>query len=274
MSIFAGSGDLVPHAVAAAKAAGYKVQVLTLTSRTDLAGVKVVAADIANPLGIIWSLKIFRTSHIILAGGIHLPDKARQDLIRFAQGLDTADAAAVPVGDAALAGLGSVLKKMTGAQLVGIEEIAPELLANRGLMCGPEFNANIEPSLAQALETAKAIGALDIGQAVVLSGMRVIAVEDIGGTDALIARVGELVRDGLAGDGSTPLVLAKAMKPQQPAFADLPAIGPTTIENCARNGISIVAVEAGHSLVINRTGVAEYADRHGVTVVGMPLNHG
>ena len=270
LSIFAGSGTLAPYAVDAALAAGYKVQVLTLEPRDDVTKVKVIGVDVGNPLAIIWSLKIFRTTHIVMAGGIHLSDKTREGLIRFAnKDAPAKPADSGPVGDATLAALGSVLKKMTGADLVGIHEIAPELLAPEGVIAGPALGAD-ETRFAQfALRTARAIGALDIGQAAIVSGHRVLAVEDIGGTDALIARAGELKRRGLAGDGDARLILAKAIKPQQPSFADLPAIGPQTVENCAVAGIAAIAVEAGNSLLLQRAELIESANRLGISVTGL-----
>jgi UDP-2,3-diacylglucosamine hydrolase len=275
ISIFAGTGTLALYAVDAALAAGYKVQVLTLEPRADVTKVKVIPFDVGNPLAIIWSLKIFRTTHIIMAGGIHLSDKTREGLIRFAnKDAPAAPTHAAPVGDATLAALGSVLKRMTGADLVGIHEIAPELLAPEGAIAGPPLSSE-EMGFAQfALRTARAIGALDIGQAAIVSGHRVLAVEDIGGTDALIGRAGELKRQGLAGDGAARLILAKAVKPQQPSFADLPAIGPNTIVNCAEAGIAAIAVDAGNSLLLQRTDIVEAADRLGVSVVGLRLTDG
>lgn len=272
LSLFAGGGALVSHVVDAALAAGYKVQVLALTPRQDRLPVKVVTADLANPLKIIWSLNVFRTTHIAMAGGIHLPDKAREGLIRFANGNApaTETMAEAPVGDAALAALGKVLKKMTGADLVGVHEISPDLLAGSGQLAGPLLTDFGTATF--ALETARAIGALDIGQAVVVAGRRVVAVEDIGGTDALIARVADLRKAGLTGDGSAPLILAKAMKPQQPGFADLPAIGPETILRCAEAGIAGVVVEAGRSLVLQRADFIAAAQQHGIAVAGLTLD--
>lgn len=270
LSIFAGSGSLAPYAVDAALDAGYKVQVLTLEARTDIDRVKVITADVGNPLAIIWSLKIFRTTHILMAGGIHLSDKTREGLIRFAnKDAPAAPAHSGPVGDATLAALGSVLKKMTGADLVGIHEIAPELLAPEGLIAGPSLGDAELAHARFALRTARAIGALDIGQAAVASGHRVLAVEDIGGTDALIARVGALRQQGIAGDGAARIILAKAVKPQQPSYADLPAIGPQTVTNCAAAGIAAIAVDAGHSLLLQRDQLVEAANRLGVSVIGL-----
>jgi DUF1009 family protein len=202
-----------------------------------------------------------------MVGAIHLPDKAREGLIRFANGNNPAKStSSAPVGDATLAALGTVLKKMTGADLIGVHELSPDLLAPEGHIAGPDVASE---DAVFALETARAIGQLDIGQAAVVSGRRVIAVEDIGGTDDLIARVGTLRRSGLAGDGAARLTLAKAMKPQQPGFADLPAIGPMTVENCAAAGIATIVVEAGRSLLLMRADLLAAADKHGITIAGV-----
>ena len=274
LSIFAGAGALVPHVVDAALAAGYKVQVLTLVPREPIAGVKMGSVDLDNPLGIIWSLKIFRTTQITMAGGIDLSDRARAGLIRFANGnvAPGEGVAETPVGDAALAALGKVLKKMTGADLVGVHELSPDLLAAAGTIAGPGFAD--AAAMAFALETARAIGALDIGQAAVVAGRRIIAVEDIGGTEALIERVAALRARGLTGTGEAPLILAKARQPQQMGFVDLPSIGAQTVERCAAAGIAVIAVEAGQSLVLQRSALAEAAARLGISVIGVRLDHG
>jgi len=274
LSVFAGTGDLVPHAVEAALKAGYKVQVLALTPRTDLAGVKVINADLSNPLGLIWSLKIFRTSHVVLAGGITLTDGQREGLAKFANN-NSDRPSGVPsqaLGDAALTGLATVLKKMTGADLVGVHEIAPDLLADKGLLAGPALTDEQSRSAAFALRMAREIGRLDIGQAVVVVGEHVISAEDLSGTDGLLARVGGYHANGLAGGGHAPLVLAKAVKPQQPLFADLPAIGPDTVTNAKAAGVSIVAVEAGKSIVIERERLIAAAERENISVVGMTID--
>ena len=274
LTVFAGTGDLVPHVVRAAQQAGDKVQVLALTPRPDLEGVKVGKADIGNPLGIIWSLKVFRTSHVVLAGGITLSDGAREGLAKFA-GSNSDRPSSAPshsLGDAALSGLASVLKKMAGAELIGVHEIAPDLLAQPGLLAGPQCDDDAMQSATFALHMAREVGRLDIGQAVVVAGRHVISAEDIGGTDVLLARVGDYRARGLAGDGTAPLILAKAAKPQQPLFADLPAIGPDTIISAKAAGVSVVAVQAGRSIVIERERLMELAAREGVTVLGIAID--
>ena len=71
------------------------------------------------------------------------------------------------------------------------------------------------------------------------------------------------------GDGAAPLILAKAMKPRQPKFLDLPTIGPETITKAAAAGIAAVVVEAQRSLVVNRSEVSERASSLGISVLGL-----
>ena len=96
------------------------------------------------------------------------------------------------------------------------------------------------------MRSARAIGALDIGQAVVVQQGLVLGVEAIEGTDALIRRCRRLRRDGPGG------VLVKAEKPGQERRADRPTIGPQTVSLAAESGLRGVAAQAGATIVLER----------------------
>jgi UDP-2,3-diacylglucosamine hydrolase len=272
LSLFAGAGGLVPAAVAAAREGGHKLQVLSLTPRDDLDGVKVVKADAGNPVGILFALKTFRTTHIVMAGAIELSDQAREGLARFVNGkAETEAAPARTGGDTSLSHLATALEKLTGAKVIGVQDLAPGLLAPAGRIAGPEIGLDELAEVDRALRAAREIGRLDLGQAIVAAGHRIVAAEDVAGTDALLERVARYRADGLAGDGDATLVLAKAMKPGQPAYVDLPAIGPDTVTNAANAGVRIIAVEAGRTLIIDRERLVAIADESKVSVVGRAL---
>lgn len=108
---------------------------------------------------------------------------------------------------------------------------------------------------------AKAIGELDIGQCVVVRDRAVVAVEAIDGTDATILRGGEL-----AGEKA---VVVKVRKPSQDFRFDLPATGPITIRNMHKVKASVLAVEAGQSLLFDKEKMIQKADEAGIVVVGI-----
>lgn len=261
----AGRGVLPLDLLAAAKTGGWEVQFLSFIDRPDTGNTPVRRIEIAKPLDIVLAIRRFKSTHICMAGGVVVSDKGREG---FFKALKPAKPRSRTAGDTGLSKLGKALELATGAKLIGVHEIMPELLAGKGLIAGPKPDRLLAAAGHFAIETAIAAGALDLGQAVVCSGHRVVAVEDIAGTDALLQRVGEFRRRGLVGDGSTALVLAKAKKPNQPMFADLPAIGPDTIDTANTAGIGAIFVEAGRSILIDRKTLAARAQKHGITVYG------
>ncbi|MDU9049036.1 MAG: UDP-2,3-diacylglucosamine diphosphatase LpxI [Candidatus Electrothrix sp. Rat3] len=108
---------------------------------------------------------------------------------------------------------------------------------------------------------AREIGRLDIGQCVVVREGAVLAVEAIEGTDAAIRRGGQL-----SGSGA---VVVKMKKPGQDFRFDLPATGTKTIETLASVKGSVLAVEAGQSLLFDRDTMIAAADQAGIVVVGV-----
>ena len=109
----------------------------------------------------------------------------------------------------------------------------PDLLAGEGVMTRAKPTAADRKDLAAAFAAAKAIGALDIGQAAVAIGGRAIALEGVEGTDGLLARARALRSHGRLA-GKKRGVIVKCAKPGQELRADLPAIGPQTVERGAR----------------------------------------
>ena len=85
-----------------------------------------------------------------------------------------------------------------------------------------------------AAAAARAIGALDIGQAAVAIGGRAIALEGIEGTDGLLERVKAAARRTAASPARQRGVLVKCAKPGQELRIDLPTIGPATVDSRAR----------------------------------------
>jgi UDP-2,3-diacylglucosamine hydrolase len=267
LSLIAGSGGLVAEVLEAAQNRGFEIQVLSVGR--GLWRNQAVPIKLGDPARLIEAIKSFGTTTVAMAGGLQLNDSTRE---RLAQFLGAANAGSL--GDGGLSLLARKLTEMTGARVVGVHEIAPELLAPEGLIAGAEPDATLRETAAFALSLAKKAGVLDLGQAVVVSGRRAIASEDIAGTDALLKRVQTYRAFGLVAEGTSPLMLAKAAKPTQPYFVDLPAIGPTTVAKARKAGVRAIVVEAGATLLIERRKLAAAADAAGMPVLGLSVRDG
>jgi DUF1009 family protein len=115
-----------------------------------------------------------------------------------------------------------------------------------------------------------ATGRFDVGQAVVVTGKHVQAVEAAEGTDQMLTRIAELRAGGRV---RTPLgsgVLVKAPKHGQDLRFDMPSIGPLTVEGVARAGLAGIAVVAGSTIVAEPAQLIAAADRANVFVIGTP----
>lgn len=151
-----------------------------------------------------------------------------------------------------------------GFQVVGVEDVlGADVLAPVGLYGRVAPDDQALADIRRGLEVARGLGALDVGQGCVVQQGLVLAVEAIEGTDGMLARCGPLRREGPGG------VLIKACKPQQERRADLPTIGPDTVEAAHAAGLRGIAVTAGGALVVDRAAVARRADALGVFVIGV-----
>ena len=150
-----------------------------------------------------------------------------------------------------------------GLRVVGIDSVLGGLLARRGIWGAATPDPLAEADIQRGLVVAKALGAVDVGQAVVVQQGFVLGVEAVEGTDALIARCGALRRGG---DGG---VLVKIAKPGQDHRVDLPTIGVATVTNCVAAGLRGIAVEAGACLVVDLPAVVAAADAAGIFLVGV-----
>lgn len=206
---------------------------------------------------------------VCLAGSVTRPDFA--SLIPDLRGLAVLPAAiaAARKGDDALLRLLLGEFEKEGFSVEGAHEVMDDL----GLPPGPL--GSIAPSeenladVARALEVARAIGAMDIGQGAAVCRGLVLAVEAAEGTDAMLARVAELPEALRGRPGACAGVLAKAPKPMQETRIDLPTIGPATVRGVARAGLAGIVGEAGGLIVLERETVIELADELGLFILGV-----
>jgi DUF1009 family protein len=135
-----------------------------------------------------------------------------------------------------------------------------DILAEEGYLTSKKPSKNDEGNIQFGWETLETLGALDIGQCVVVKNRVIVAVEAVEGTDEAIIRGGKL-----GGKGG---VVVKRTKPQQDLRFDLPAIGPQTIQAMISVQATVLAIEAGRTVMIDRKEVFSRANEAGISIVG------
>ena len=116
--------------------------------------------------------------------------------------------------------------------------------------------------IAYGREIAKKLADLDIGQTIVVSGRACVAVEAMEGTDATIERAASL-------SNGRGLVVVKVSKPRQDMRFDVPVVGLRTIQVMRRSNARTLAVDAGKTLLFERSAMIKEADEAGIAIVGM-----
>jgi DUF1009 family protein len=155
-----------------------------------------------------------------------------------------------------------------GYHIEGAHEANPDLLIGCGLQAGPDPSPEAMEDVQEAMRVAAAIGALDIGQAVVVAGRITLAVEAQEGTQAMLDRIHTLnpaLRGTLANRKG---VLAKLAKPIQDLRLDMPTIGLQTIEDVAAAGLCGIVAKSHALLIVDKRAVFTRAAELGVFLYG------
>ncbi len=189
-------------------------------------------------------LKSCGTTKVAMAGAVSRPD--------FEHANDTISEAARRAKRAGDDGLLKVIVGLfenQGIQVVAAHELVPELLPAAGVTGGVHPTTDHSADAARAQSVQRAVGALDIGQACVVSAGQVLAIETDFGTAAMLEALAAQ-RKGARGG-----IFYKAPKPGQERRADLPIIGPETIHQVAQAGLDGLVIEAGGVMVLDQKAV-------------------
>ena len=166
--------------------------------------------------------------------------------------------------------LRQVAKAITsqGYVIEGAHEADPDLLIGAGLQAGPDLAPETMEDALEALRIAAAIGALDIGQAVVVAGKITLAVEAQEGTQAMLYRIASLSQALRGSVSNRKGVVAKLAKPIQDVRLDMPTIGVQTVEDAAAAGLTAIVARAHHLLIVDKPAVFARAQALGISIYG------
>ena len=177
--------------------------------------------------------------------------------------------------------LGAVAKVLgdEGIELISSTAFLEPLLAQEGVLTAREPDEEERKNIEYGLGVAQAVAGFDIGQTVVVAAQACVAVEAMEGTDATIARAGELMRsleEDAPGDASTlhrRLTVVKVAKPKQDMRFDVPVIGIGTLEAMKNAGATCLSVEAERTLLFDRDALIRRADEESIAIVAVPRRY-
>jgi len=150
--------------------------------------------------------------------------------------------------------------KKDGVELIDATPWLKPLMPGGGFHLGRKLSDEQRADVQFGFRIAKEVSRLEIGQTVVVKRGTVLAVEGFEGTDRCLSRGGELAgKDGGA-------VAVKAAKEKHDMRFDIPCIGYRTLEICAGTGISVLALEAGKTLLLDEEEVRALVSRRNLAL--------
>ncbi|MGH7888429.1 MAG: LpxI family protein [Candidatus Binatia bacterium] len=263
LGLIAGNGKFPLLFASEAKRAGYAVIAVAHRGETEET-LNEVADEVTwiyvGQLGKI--IRVFKRAQVteaVMAGGIRkvrLLSNFRPDLrgVRFLAKFKSRE------DDVLLRGIADELAA-DGIRILESTLCLPDILCREGVLTKRQPDRQEWDDVKLGFRTAKEIGRLGIGQTVVVKNQVVVAVEAVEGTDATIQRGGTLAKAGC--------VVVKVSKPQQDLRFDVPAVGVETIARLHEVGGTVLALEAGKTILLEKESLLSQADGYGIAVVGV-----
>ena len=260
IGIIAGGGQFPLMVADSVRKQGHRVVAVAHHEETD--------PELANRVDqIVWinlgqlgrlmkALKKHGVQKALLAGTItkRLMFKVKPDL----KGLTLMSKIAIFHDDGILRSLAGELEK-EGIHIVSATSFIPELLSPPGCLTRRKPTKKEKEDIQFGWQVAKELGRLDIGQCVVVRRRTVLALEAIEGTDETILRGGRLARERA--------VVIKVSKPSQDLRFDIPSVGSKTVETMSKVKASVLALEAGKTLMFDRSEMIQLANSSGISIV-------
>ena len=146
-----------------------------------------------------------------------------------------------------------------GIQLVDSTLFLKPLVPQVGVLTTRSPNEQEADDIAYGQGLARQIAGMDIGQTVVIADRACVAVEAMEGTDEVIARAARIA-------AGKPLVVVKVSKPGQDMRFDVPVVGLSTVEQMREAHATALAVDAGRTLLFDRSQLIALADAAGIAI--------
>jgi DUF1009 family protein len=274
IAILAGAGQLPIQLVNHLERTGQEVRVLAFRgfAEAEMQRRADATVDLLDLKTIMSTLEGWRPQAVSLVGAVRRPGfSALLSAYSLLRNMHEVKEVITRGDDQVLRGAVMLLEER-GHRVVGAHELAPNLVAARILSGAREPGADDRETIALGLDLLKSLSAFDIGQGAVIARRHVLAIEGPEGTDQMMRRVMKMRQSwfGLRRreEGG---VLIKAAKRGQDLRVDMPTIGPRTVMEAAKAGLSGIAIGAGSTFVLEQEKTLRTADRLGLFLIAVDL---
>ena len=272
LAIVAGGGVFPIDVARAARQQGYQPIFFALKGFASSAlrrEAETIWVDLFEPQAILSALKARPLVGVVLAGHVRRP-APHLLLSAFRNMKQSVDLLAVLAqGDDHVLRAVLDLLKQEGLTVLGVDQVASALLCPAGSLGSVVPDAAYERMMVTGFALLRALSPFDCGQAAVIEGTRVLAIEGPEGTDQMLKRC-RPYRSWFAKQPALyTRLFVKAAKQGQERKADLPAVGPRTIDACIQAGISGLALQAGSVILIEREEMIRRANAAGLFITGV-----
>jgi DUF1009 family protein len=151
--------------------------------------------------------------------------------------------------------------KREGIEVTDSTSLLKPLLASEGPMTSRRPSSDEEKDIRYGRRIASALSGFDVGQSVAICERACVALEAMEGTDEMLRRAATLVN-------GRRLSLVKGSRRREHLLFDVPVAGPGTIETMKDTGASVLAVDAGRTLLLDREQMLAAANAAGICVIG------
>ena len=272
LGIIAGGGRLPHKVVEACQASGRAYYVIGIKGHASplmLKGIPHCWVSIAKAQIGFKALKEEQVKEIVLIGDVQIPSLIKEwpdfrtlsfftkvvlsSLLNF-------------VGDNGLLVARAKELEKSGMKVVGVHEILEDLLVPSGVLGSIDVPEKFFPDINLGVASAFDLGRRDLGQAVIVKSGVVIIEEGKNGTTQMIKDSQKVIPNSRGG------VLVKLKKPGQDRRLDMPTIGPNTIKEATKAGLSGIIIQAGETIVIDLNHVISTANENGIFIKALDLD--
>ena len=163
--------------------------------------------------------------------------------------------------DGLIGGVIGVLRD-EGIHLRDSTSLLKPMLAGAGVMTRRKPEKDEIADVAYGRRVANALAGFDVGQSVAICERACVALEAMEGTDAMLRRAAGLVN-------GRRLALVKVARRREHLLFDVPVVGLGTIPVMSETGTTVLALETGRTLMLDKAEMIRRADETGIAIVGL-----